>query len=127
MKFEHLALNVPDAAAMAAWYMEHCQMQAVIAMQQPPYTHFLADSTGRTIAEIYSNPQAPFPDYASQHPLCLHVAFAVQNAGQSMERLMAAGAAPVSDQTLEDGTRLIMLRDPWGIALQLVQRAQPLP
>jgi len=28
--------------------------------------------------------------------------------------------------TRDDGTRLIMLRDPWGLALQLCKRATPL-
>ena len=55
-----------------------------------------------------------------------HVAFAVEEATPIKERLVAAGATPVSDSVLEDGTRLVMLRDPWGVALQLVQRAVPL-
>lgn len=127
MKFEHAALNVPDALAMAHWYIQHCGMQAARAMQQPPFTHFLTDSTGRTILELYSNPAAPTPDYAMQHPLCLHIAWAVDDAAIARERLISAGASLVSDEHLADGTHLVMLRDPWGVALQLCQRAAPLP
>ncbi|MBN1937928.1 MAG: VOC family protein [Anaerolineae bacterium] len=127
MKFEHLAINVPDAAAMAHWYVEQCEMQVVRGLERPPFTHFLADSTGRTVLELYSNPVAPVPDYAAQHPLYLHVAFAVGDIISIKEHLIAAGATVFSDDHLDDGTHLMMLRDPWGVALQLCQRSTPLP
>ena len=127
MKFEHLALNVPDAAAMADWYVAHCGMQIVMAVPEAPHTRFLADKTGRTILEIYTNPATPIPNYAEQHPLCLHVAFAVEDAAATRDRLTAEGATVLSDQQAADGTHLVMLRDPWGVALQLCKRATPLP
>ncbi len=126
MKFEHFGINVPDAAAMAAWYVEHLHMQIVRAVQGVPHTHFLADATGRVVMEIYTNPSAPIPDYANQDPLCLHVAFAVEDAAAERDALIASGATLVSNQTLDDGSLLVMLRDPWGIALQLCQRAAPM-
>ena len=125
MKFEHAALNVPDAKAVADWWIEHCGMLNVRGEGGPPF--FLADASGRTILEIYSNEAAPIPDYAAQNPLTLHIAFAVEDAGAERDRLAAAGATLVSDAKTQDGTRLVMLRDPWGIALQLVQRKTPLP
>jgi len=127
MKFEHVALNVPDALAMAAWYVEHCGMQIVRGMREAPFTHFVADASGRTILELYTNTAAPIPDYAAQHTLCLHVAWAVADATAVKARLIAAGASLVNDSVLEDGTHLVMLRDPWGVALQLCQRSAPLP
>jgi catechol 2,3-dioxygenase-like lactoylglutathione lyase family enzyme len=125
MKFEHAALNVPDAKAMAAWWIEHCEMRNVRAEDGPPF--FLADASGRTILELYSNEAAPIPDYAAQHHLSLHIAFAVENADATRDRLIAAGATLVSDAQRPDGIRLVMLRDPWGVALQLVKRKTPLP
>jgi glyoxylase I family protein len=124
MKFEHAALNVPDAQAMAAWWIKHCGMRYV-REGGPPF--FLADASGRTILELYSNPAAPIPDYAAQHPLVLHIAFAVQDANATRDRLVAVGATSVSDVTHADGTQLVMLRDPWGVPLQLVKRETPLP
>ena len=124
MKFEHFALNVPDPRAMARWYIAQCGMTAARAMEGAPYTHFLADSTGRVVMEIYSNPVCATPDYARQHPLIFHVAFAVKNAGAERDRLVKAGATVVSDDRLPDGSHLVMLRDPWGVALQLCQRAK---
>ena len=127
MKFEHAALNVPDPRAMAQWYVKHCGMQVVISRQEPPYMHFLADATGRTIFELYCNPAGAVPDYANQHPLTLHIAWAVEDAAAERDRLIAAGATLVSDTGLEDDTQLVMLKDPWGVALQLCQRAEPMP
>ena len=43
------------------------------------------------------------------------------------DRLIAAGATLFSDTGLQDGTQLVMLKDPWGVALQLCQRADPMP
>lgn len=127
MKFEHLAINVPDAAAMAHWYVEQCGMQIIRELERPPFTHFLTDSSGRTVLELYSNPAAPMPDYATQHPLCLHIAFATDDIISVKERLIAAGATVYSDDHLDDGTHLMMLRDPWGVAFQLCRRSTPLP
>lgn len=126
MQFEHFAMNVPDAAAMAAWYVEHLDMHIVRSIQVPPHMHFLADTTGRVVMEIYTNPIAPIPGYANQHALVLHVAFAVEDAAATRDALVAAGATVLTDGTTAAGDHLVMLRDPWGIALQLCQRAVPM-
>jgi catechol 2,3-dioxygenase-like lactoylglutathione lyase family enzyme len=127
MKFEHLALNVPDARAMAQWYVAHLGLNVVRSLEGAPFTHFLADDSGRVFLEIYSNPAAPYPDYAAAHPLVLHVAFFAPEAGAAAAKLVAAGAKPFSDDTMPDGSRLIFVRDPWGVPVQLCQRAKPFP
>jgi glyoxylase I family protein len=127
MKFEHFALNVPDARAMSRWYVEHLGLTVLRSLPAAPHTHFLGDDTGRVFIELYSNPAAPYPDYAAGHPLVMHVALFAPDAGAVAQRLTAAGAKPFSDETLPDGSRLIFLRDPWGLPLQLCQRVQPFP
>lgn len=126
MEFEHVALNVPDPAKMASWYVEHCGMRVVHSVEQAPYTHFLVDQAGRMMLEIYSNPVAPIPDYGSQHPLRFHIAFAAPDPATVRDTLIAAGAQLVDEKILDDGSQLIMLRDPWGVALQLCRRGTPL-
>jgi hypothetical protein len=32
MKFEHFAITVPDAAAMARWYEQNCDLVAVLGL-----------------------------------------------------------------------------------------------
>jgi glyoxylase I family protein len=125
MKFEHFALNVPDPRAMARWYVDHLGMKVARARAEPPHTHFLADETDRVMVEIYHNPAAAIPDYAATHPLCFHIAFVAADAKAVSARLEQAGAAVFIEETTPDGTLLIMMRDPWGVPLQLCQRTKP--
>jgi catechol 2,3-dioxygenase-like lactoylglutathione lyase family enzyme len=127
MKFEHVGINVPDAAAMAAWYVEHCGMTILRKLDAPPHTHFLADDAGNVVMEIYTNDAAPVPDYANQHTLVYHLALSVgADIQEQIDRLLAAGATPAADDRLPDGSRVTTLRDPWGAPLQLAYRATPL-
>jgi glyoxylase I family protein len=126
LNVEHVALNVPDPAAMAAWYVQNLGMRIVRESNVAPYIHFVADAAGRTVIELYSNADDPIPDYRSMHPLRLHVAFATSDPDGARTALVAAGASFVDEMRRDDGTRLLMLRDPWGLAIQLCKRATPL-
>jgi catechol 2,3-dioxygenase-like lactoylglutathione lyase family enzyme len=127
VKFEHFALNVPDPRAMAAWYVAHVGFVVLRASDTGSLAHFLGDDTGRVCFEIYHNPAAPIPDYAAQAPLTFHFAVFSSDAPALRARLVAAGATLLTEDTLPDGSVLVMLRDPWGVALQLCQRAAPFP
>ena len=126
LNVEHIACNVADPAAMAAWYVDNLGMRVIRKSSTPPHIHFLADAAGRAVVEIYSNAADPVPDYAAMHPLRFHLAFATGDLDASRAALVAAGATAVDEQTLPDGSRLIMLRDPWGLPLQLCKRTIPL-
>lgn len=123
---EHIAWNVSDPAAIAAWYVEHLGMRIVRQSTAPPFIHFLADARGRVVIELYSNDVDPIPDYAAMHPLRFHIAFAAADPDAARAALAAAGATFVEERTMPDGSRLLMLRDPWGIPLQLCKRPTPL-
>lgn len=124
---EHAAWQVADPVAVAAWYVRHLGFTVARKTDLPPHTHFLADAAGRVVIEIYHNPRAPVIDYRALDPLQLHLAFTVADPVAARDRLLAAGATVADDlQTLPNGDRLVMLRDPWGFALQLVARSAPL-
>ncbi|MFM9079416.1 MAG: VOC family protein, partial [Opitutaceae bacterium] len=80
MRFEHFALNVPDAASHAAWYVRHLGFRVARRLETAPFTHFLADDSGRVVMELYTNPAAPVPDYARNHPLVFHAAVVAADA-----------------------------------------------
>ena len=124
MKFEHFAINVPDARAQAAWWVQNLGLTVARKREDAPYTHFLADETGRVIVELYSNPTAAYPDYAKQHQLVFHVAFVSTGTKADRARLEKAGATFIIEET-PDGSSLVMMRDPWGVALQFCQRSKP--
>ena len=66
------------------------------------------------------------PDYPAMHPLRFHVAFKTGDPDAATADLVGAGVTLVDQQTLADGSRLVMLRDPWGLPLQLCKRTTPL-
>jgi glyoxylase I family protein len=125
MKIEHLAYNVADPVAVADWYCKHLGLRIVRHLPEPVQCHFLADDAS-TVLEIYCNPPQEVPDYASWNPLQLHLAFTSEDPTADASRLIIAGATPLTDDILPDGSHLVMLRDPWGLALQLCKRATPL-
>jgi glyoxylase I family protein len=126
MKFEHAAFNVAFPTEMAAWYVEHLGMRIVRKADAASQTHFLVDESGSTVIEIYNNPPGQVPDYGSMDPLLFHLAFVAQDPDVDRSRLLAAGATEVETLHLKDGSHLVMMRDPWGLALQLCKRGKPL-
>jgi glyoxylase I family protein len=127
MKIEHVALQVPDALATARWYVEHLGLTVKMRGVEPPYGHFLADDGDAVMLEIYSFADVPTPHYASQEPRQLHLAFVSKNLTDDVQRLVAAGATRVSGpESTPKGDEIAMLRDPWGVCIQLVRRAKPM-
>lgn len=127
MKFEHFAINVPDAAAHAQWYVAQLGFTIVRQLTVAPFTHFLADESGRVIVELYSNTTVKMPDYANLPPLNFHLAVVAADAKAERARLEQAGATLFLEDTQPDGSLLVMLRDPWQVPLQLCQRVKLMP
>ncbi|PPK86202.1 glyoxalase/bleomycin resistance protein/dioxygenase superfamily protein [Neolewinella xylanilytica] len=125
--FEHFALNVTDPVELATWYVDYVGCAVLTQAGPPKHTTFLADASGRTFLEVYHNAAAPINDFRAREPLTFHFAFQTDDAAGLRDRLLAAGATPVEEQEPESGTHLVMLRDPWGIPLQLCQRRDPYP
>lgn len=126
MKIEHFAINVKNPQEMTEWYTKHLGLRAVKKMDQVPYMTFLADDSGKIMLEIYHNPKAQVLDFPELDPLMVHLAFVSENPTVDKERLIAAGAGLISDEKLEDGSHLVMLKDPWGLAIQLCKRNIPM-
>ncbi|WP_439484066.1 VOC family protein [Cyclobacterium plantarum] len=126
MKIEHLALNVDHPQAISDWYEKNLGLTVVKKMDKAPFMTFLADDSGKVMIELYQNAKASVLDYPNLNPLMLHLAFVSENPDDEKKRLVAAGAELISDDTLDDGTRLLMLRDPWGLAIQFCKRAKPM-
>lgn len=126
MKIEHFALNVKDPVAMSEWYVKHLGLNVIRSMSRAPYTHFLGDSSGKVMLEIYNNPTNQVPDYKNMDPLLVHVAFVSENPDDDRLRLLETGASFVEEVNLDDGSQLLMMRDPWGLAIQFCKRGEPM-
>lgn len=123
MVFEHFAVNVVAIKKVVQWYTTNLGLTIVSEQKVPPFMHFLADSSGRVIFEFYHRSDAAITDFTLQHPLTFHVAFVSDRAQYDRERLEKQGAVFVEEVKKEDGTHIIMLRDPFGMPLQLCERA----
>jgi glyoxylase I family protein len=127
MRIEHVALQVSDPVAMADWYVEHLGCSIARSGPEPAFIRFLRDGAGSSMLELYRNPKVSVPDYSSMDPLLVHVAFVSENLPADRDRLVAAGATVVDDVVKTPaGDELMMLRDPWGVSLQLARRSNPM-
>ena len=127
MKIEHIAFNVENPAGLAQWYVKHLDFEIRRGMSQPPFAHFIADSTGAVMLEVYHNPDAPIPNYRDQDPAVMHLAFVCDDVQKELQRLVDAGATALGDVfAMDNGDVAAMLRDPWDLPLQLVKRVSPM-
>ena len=127
MRLEHVALQVADPVGMADWYVKHLNCSVARAGGEPSFGRFLLDASGSAMIEIYRNPRVDVPDYNGTDPLLIHLAFVSDDMPRDRDRLVRAGATVAQDvQKTADGDEIMMLRDPWGVPLQLVTRAEPM-
>ena len=127
VKVEHFALQVPDPVAMADWYVKHLGCSVARSSGPPGHGRFLLDGAGAVMLEVYRNPQVPVPDYPHMNPVLMHLAFISGDLAADRDRLLKAGAKLVEDLiTSPAGDQFVMVRDPWGIPLQLAKRLEPM-
>ena len=123
MKIEHAAYQIEDPVTASRWYVEHLGLTVKRAESAPPFGHFLADDGDAVMLEFYHNPAVAQPDYRTIDPIVIHIAFRTSDVAGTRARLLAAGATAEGPVKITDaGDSLAMLRDPWGLAVQLVQR-----
>ena len=127
MKIEHTAYQVSDPVSVARWYVAHLGLTVKRSQAEPPFMHFLADDGDAVMLEFYNNPSVDVPNYHERHPMIFHLAFKTDDVTATRARLLAAGATPEGEiTTTSGGDQLAMVRDPWGLAVQLLKRKDPM-
>lgn len=117
MKLEHFAIDVPDAEAFKAWWCEN------LGMRVSDNPGFIMDDSGQAGLEIYRTGETPSaPDYKAMNSMTLHVAFASDDVKADVDRLVAAGATLEQLKLDNPAFHMAILRDPWGVAIQLCRR-----
>ena len=123
MHLEHIGLAMTDPPAAAAWYEAHVGCQTVRSSAHPPQAHFLRPPGGGALIEFFNDPAVADVDYWTIHPMQGHLAFAVEDLEAQSERLVQGGATlDGPSRATPAGDRYQMLRDPWGVPLQLIVR-----
>jgi glyoxylase I family protein len=127
MKIEHTAYQVADPVSVARWYVTHLGMTLKRSQTESPFVHFVADEADAVMLEFYNNPAVEVPNYRELHPSVFHLAFTTSDVAGVRARLLAAGATPEGEVTVTPaGDELTMLRDPWGLPLQILKRKVPM-
>jgi len=117
MKIEHVAVDVPDPEAFKAWWCEN------LGFRLSSNPGFIMDDTGVTGLEVYRTGETPAaPDYAAMNSMTFHVAFVSDDVKADVDRLVAAGAKLEQLKLDSPAFHMAILRDPWGVAIQLCRR-----
>ena len=122
MKLEHIALDVPDAEAFIGWWCGNLGFR-----RSSPGSAFILDDSGTMGLEIYRTGETPSsPDYRAMNSMTLHVAFVSDDVRADADRLVAAGAKLEQIKLDNPSFHMAILRDPWGVAIQLCRRETPI-
>jgi glyoxylase I family protein len=124
MHIEHIGLSVPEPLKMAAWYQTHLGFSIrTQAGDDGDGVAFITAQDQQIMLELFRLPEVPQPDYRSWQPLQLHIALTSADPDADCSRLQIAGAEYVEHCARKmPGDVLILMRDPWGLVIQLVKR-----
>ncbi len=121
MKLEHVAIDVADPEAFKAWWCKN------LGFRVSTNPGFIMDDTGTMGLEVYRTGETPAaPDYASMNAMTFHVAFVSDDVKADVDRLVAAGAKLEQLKLDSPAFHMAILRDPWGVAVQLCRRQNPI-
>ena len=124
MKIEHIGLCVKEPISMANWYVANLGwvIRRTNGTDQKGLA-FVSDPAQETMLELFSNGFTPPLDPAAMSPLMLHIAVKSSDPVADLARLVKAGALYVEgDPKPASGDALVLLRDPWGMVIQLARR-----
>ena len=125
--FEHIGINVKDPIAAAKWYSENLNMKIIREGTAPNYSTFVADSSIHMMIEFNYNKDFPTIDSLNFNYDSFHLAFNVPDINKIKEKLLKAGATVLSDlRKTDSGDQVLVLKDPWGLPIQFVQRVKPM-
>ena len=127
VRLEHVALNVADPVKTAQWYVDNLGMKILREGPAPTNARFLADADGNMMLELYRNPPDAVPNYASMDPLVAARRVSWSMTWKPSEQAPRRGRHGDGRGHDHSGRRQItMLRDPWGLAIQFIRRANPM-
>lgn len=126
MNIEHIGIMVQNPVEMGKWYEDNLGFNILKSSDEGDKgVAFITDTDGNVMLEFGKTPSCPPLDLASLVPLQIHIAFKSDDPFADSERLQKAGAVFVKQCGMPNPEDvLLLLLDPWGVALQLVKRAE---
>src|SRR5512137_1946707 len=113
---------------MGKWYQDNLGFKILLsAGDDVDGVSFVVDSTGTTVLELGRLPEVPSLEGRNLPPLQLHIAIECVNPAAEAQRLIDAGAELLGESLRNSyqGEK-ILIRDPWGYTIQLVNRKDKL-
>jgi catechol 2,3-dioxygenase-like lactoylglutathione lyase family enzyme len=124
INFEHIALLLPDAEKATEWYCSNLDMKIV---NKGTGSIFVTDKAKNIMFEFLINHGVKPLNFKEINALSMHIAFHVRDAEKLKKKLVESGASIESELTTTDsGDKIMILRDPWGVPLQFVERKNPM-
>lgn len=118
MKLEHVAIDVGEPEELITWWCDNLGFR-----RSAPGSAFIIDDSGIMGLEIYRTGETPVaPDYKKMDAMTLHIAFVSEDVKADADRLVAAGAVLETLKLDVPSFHMAILRDPWGVAIQLCKR-----
>jgi hypothetical protein len=128
MNIEHIGICVTSPISMGIWYRDNLGFRIVRSLgDDNDGVSFILDGDGKTILELGRLPEGPPLDCRCLLPLQLHFAIECEDPSAEATRLVSAGAELVgeSPRNKYPGEK-ILIRDPWGYTIQLLNRKERL-
>ena len=124
---QHIGLNVNNPVEVANWYIQNLGMKLIRQGNAPQFVTFIAGAGGNMEMEFYNKEKFKKIDFQKIDVMSFHFAFLTDSIGIIKKKLIDAGAKLVDKITeTPTGDKVAMLRDPWGMPLQLVERSIPM-
>jgi len=119
---EHLGIVVARPADAAVWYREHLGFNVLRVGQEGDVAFIQCPATG-LILELIREGEVNAAVRSLTHPLQVHLAVRTSAYESDLSRLLEAGAEFSMDcKTNDPEAKVCILKDPFGIFLQLAQR-----
>ena len=127
IRSEHIAFNVEDPIAQAKWFVDNMEFKIMFKGDPPNNARFVINTGEDFMIELYNNKEYPKIDLQKISHMAIHIAFMVDSMEAVKQKLLSAGATIVEDITkIPSGDLILMMRNPWGLPIQFVQRANPM-
>ncbi len=124
---EHIMFNVPDPVAMVKWYEKNLGMVAMSKGKAPTYSTFISDPGNHMMLELGNFADFPKMEFSKVDINTMHLALVTENIKEVKKKLVGAGAVVAQDIfKTPGGDQVMVLRDPWGLPIQFVERADPM-
>ncbi len=120
---EHTAIASPDPSRLAQWYVDILGFHINFKYDR----FFFVKASNGTMLEIIPSDGGERGPNGLKDPGIRHLAIAVQNFDEALQRLKSLGVQFLGEPYENQGNRLVFFTDGDGNILHLIAREKPLP